>query len=213
MPVSQENWLWSNGYAGEIAPSLAQNFVAAPDPPDAVLKAKTTVKEDEVIAIAEEINRCGPGAATRSLNYLAQQKLIKLTQSPLQVYDTLKSKNYMDTDPVKGTTNMNFEKGKNAYAKKFGLKVETDGTYTSSFIVNDVMEPMKAGADVEVFFDKGKNQQMQDMMGHIAFVSEIELTRDPKAEDVKSFKVKIIDCPVQDGKTQKNRAFLAQLHR
>jgi hypothetical protein len=107
--------------------------------------------------------------------------------------------------PVKGTTNANFEKGKNAYAKKFGLKVETDGTYTSTFIVNDVMEPMKAGADVEVFFDKGKNQQMQDMMGHIAFVSEIELTRDPKAEDVKSFKVKIIDCPVQDGKTQKNR--------
>jgi hypothetical protein len=205
VPVTQENWLWSNGYAGEVVPSIAQNFVAAADPPDEVLKAKIAIKEEEVVAIAEEINRCGPGGATRSLSYLAQQKLIKLKQTPLEAYDTLKSKNYMNTDPVKGTTNINFEKGKNAYSGLYKLPIETDGTYTSTFIVKDVMEPMKAGADVEVIFDKGKNELKQDMMGHIAFVSEIELTRDPKTEDVKSFKVKIIDSPVQDGKTKKNR--------
>ena len=186
--VTKEDWLWSNGLAGEVTPPTAQSFVAADNAADEVVKAEIKIKESDVIAIPEEINRCGPGAAARSLKYLDQQKLIKLKQTPLQAYNTLKGRNYMNTDPVKGTTTENFEKGKNAYAKNFNLKIETSGTYTSPFFVNDVINLMKDGADVEVIFDKGKNEQGQELLGHIAFVSAIELTRDPKTEQVKSSK-------------------------
>jgi hypothetical protein len=203
--VTQEDWLWGNGYAGEVIPPTAQNFVLADAPADEVVTATLKIKEDDVVVIAEEINRCGPGSAARSLKYLAAQKLIEIKQSSNEVYDTLKGKKYMDTDPVTGTTGDNFCKGKNAYATKFKVKVQTGATATSPFIVDEVIKPMKDGAGVEISFDKGKNGD-KSLGNHLAFVSEIQLTRDPKTEDVKSFKVKILDDPKQDGKTMKNRS-------
>ena len=92
-----EDWIWGNGLAGEVTPSTAENFVAFADDTSVKLEAKIKIKETDVEAIDEEINGCGPGGAARSLRYLAQQKLITLNQTGQQVYNTLKTKNYMNT--------------------------------------------------------------------------------------------------------------------
>jgi len=206
--VTHVTWVWSNGLAGQVEPPPAQNFVAFADDNNEKFESKIKIKETDVEAVNEELNGCGPGAAARSLKYLQKQGLINLNQTVQQVYDTLKGANYMMTDlgvNGKGTTNANFQAGKDKYSQNRNLKIETDATATSPFIKSDVMDAMNAGADVEIVFDKGKNDKDQDMLGHIAFVSEIILTRDKKTEDVTSFKVKFIDDPNQGNGKAENR--------
>ena len=207
VPVIHEDWLWGNGLAGEVVPSTAENFVAFADDTNVKTEAKIQkIKESDIEAIDEEINGCGPGGAARSLRYLAQQNLIKLNQTGPQVYNTLKTKAYMNTGlgaGGKGTTNDNFQKGKDAYSKALNLKVMTDTTATAGVLQTDIMDPMNKGADVEIVIKRGKNDKGEDQLGHIAFVSEIILTRDKKTDDVTSFKVKYIDDPRQgNGKAE-----------
>ena len=174
VPVIPEDWIWGNGLAGEVTPSTAENFVAFADDTSVKSEAKIKIKETDVEAIDEEINGCGPGGAARSLRYLAQQKLITLNQTGQQVYNTLKTKNYMNTGlgaGDTGTTNANFQKGKDAYSKANNLNVDDRHTATAGVLKTDIMDPMNNGADVEIVFKKGKNQMGQDQLGHIAFVS------------------------------------------
>ncbi len=209
VPVTAEDWLWGNGLAGEVAPSTAENFVAFADDANEKTEAKIKIEETDVEAIDEEINGCGPGGAARSLRYLAKQKLITLNQTGQQVYDTLKGKAFMNTGlGVKGTgtTDANFQKGKDAYSKARNLKVVTDGTFTAAVLQTDIMNPMNQGGDVEIVFKKGKNDQGQDQLGHIAFVSQILLTSDKKTGNVTSFKVRYIDDPKQGDSKAENEA-------
>ncbi len=212
VPVTTEDWLWGNGLAGEIVPPLAQNFFVAADAKDKKLEAKITIEEKDVEAIDEEVNGCGPGGAARSLKYMEKTRKIKnLNQTAQQVYDTLKGNRFMNTQlgaGGNGTTNDNFKKGKDAYSQNKTLKIETDFTFTAGVLKSDIMDPMNAGADVEIIIERGTNQQGQKLLGHIAFVSEIILTLDAREEPT-GFQVKIIDDPVQgDGKASNRSQWL-----
>lgn len=210
VPVGAEDWIWGNGPpTGINTPPQAQNYVAVADEQkDERFTSKIKIKEEDVEAVDEELNGCGPGATARSIKYLQKQGLINVNQNVQQVYTTLKGKDCMDTKigaGQAGTTNANFEKGKKRYSDGRRLNITTEATATTPFVKSDVMDPMNNGADVEIVFYKGKNEKGEDLDGHIAFVSEIILTRDKKTEDVTGMQVKIIDDPVQGDDKAANR--------
>lgn len=183
------------GGTSQAAPPAALNFVGVGPGEQVGGKGAIKGKEKDVPKVAEDKNHCAPGSAARSLKYLAAHNPnVNVPDDPTQLHKDLAKE--MKTTLKSGTWVDRFKSGKDEYVEKKKLPIRTKQTKN----VEDVIDALKKGADVELMVYWGKNSSGKSMGGHAAFVTEITEIKNAAGETT-GYQVKTIDDAKQgDGK-------------
>jgi hypothetical protein len=211
--VSSTEWLFGgesgtvggvsfSGGTGQAAPPKASSYVGVPAGGSIASSGSIKIAENQIYRVDEDGAGCAPGAAARSLNYLSRtDSRIALPGITIQdIYGELVDD--MGTDiswsfwPFShsgtGTSEEGFLSGKDAFAARHNLPLETEPTTDWQ----NVIDSLNSGADVEIGVSWGKNGDGKSLGGHCAFVSQVQKILD-RDGNVTGYSVKIMDDPKQ----------------
>ena len=159
---------------GDAATQPATDYVGAPAATGIGARGAITGSETNVPKINEAVNGCAPGAAARSIQYMAAQGLYTITNTPQGTYGALT--NAMQTT-TNGTSKVNLISGKNAFVGSNGLPIATT-FFTNNFGV--AINTLNKTGDVELGISWGfsltntpSGVRTNFGGGHAVFVSQI----------------------------------------
>ena len=144
-PVALENYLTGGlnggGSGRAIIPLIIGPWIGIPKVP-AGETVTTNVPADEIPAVDEDTNGCAPAAVARSIAYMTGSDDVQ------DIYDDLYDD--MGTTEEGGTTDDNIVAGKAAYAEENGLDIDTDLNLDGLESIDDAMDTLEDGGDVEI---------------------------------------------------------------
>jgi len=190
VPVWDRPYL-TGGFAGggsalSSLPIMVGPWVGALPDNWPVAWAWTWQAADGIAAVNEDINGCAPASAARSIAYLGAAHGFQ-TENAQAIYDDLYDD--MDTDED-GTADADMLSGKNKYTGDNDLPIETELVYGMEHL-DDVMDAINAGADVEILISWDPNG------GHAAMITSVTKFADG------SYEITYVDDPTQgDGEAE-----------
>lgn len=120
--------------------------------------ATTNVPADDIPAVNEDTNGCAPGSVARSIAYMTGDENVQ------DIYEDL----YDDMGTTEdGTSVDGMVSGKAEYAEENGLDITTDLNEDGIGSIDDAMDTLENGGDVEILI------YWEDGGGHAAMVTSI----------------------------------------
>ena len=162
VPVALENYHTGGFNGGGSGLSLRPLTIGPWVGPIAIPLGRTVttdVPADDIPAVDEDTNGCAPGSVARSIAYMTGDENVQ------DIYDDLYDS--MGTTEEGGTQDEDIVSGKAEYAEANGLDITTDLNEDGLGSIDDAMDTLDNGGDVEILisWDGGG--------GHAAMVTSI----------------------------------------